>query len=210
MHGYSHIMLLTALISVPAVVPFCDELTTGNWRFTVSRIGRRKWSAAHLLNAVLCALLVVLTGIAVTALICAAVFPAGDAPFADRYGTAVVTLPAILQYLLSNCVYLLMLIPAAAVCTLTCSALMLNAYSAICLPLVAQFLCKQLAWRKYRENSLHPLWLLLDTDTLARPEYTFPVMFAVHPAAVLIPAYVCCLLVCGLLFSRIAERRLRQ
>lgn len=119
------------------------------------------------------------------------------------------TAPAILQYLAVNCVYLLMLIPAAAVFTLTCSALMMNAYSAICLPLVAQFLCKQLAWRKIRENG-NPRWLLLDTDTLARPEYTLPMMLGISPAAVLILAYLCCLLLCGLLFWRITERRLRQ
>ena len=115
-----------------------------------------------------------------------------------------------MRFLLSNCAYLLLLIPPAAACTLTGSAVLQNAYSAICLPLVVQFLCKQLAWRKYREDAANIRLLLLDTDTLARPEYWLPAMFPAHPAVLLSAAYLVCLAGSWLLFSRITERRLRQ
>lgn len=209
MHGYSHVMILTALTSFPAVIPFCDELATENYRFSVSRIGYRKWITAHWMNTIISALMVLIIGILILAIICAVTFPNGNAEFKECFYESYHTKFEILLFMFQNSIYLLLFCPVSASFVLLLCAHFKNCYSAICLPLVIQFLGKQLAWRKYHENIKNIKYLLLDTDVLARPQYWLPSMFSIHPAVILIPTYVIAMLVIYFLYYNIIMRKLR-
>lgn len=209
-HGNYHGIMLAAIAAVPAAVPLCDELVSGNYRFTVPRIGHRKWAAAKWCSAMIGAVAAVLPGLVISAMLCAALLPGESADFAMRLSEPCPDDAAVLCYLLKSCAYLPAFCAVSALCAMTVSACLLNAYSAICLPTVVQFLGKQLAWRKYYEDSAAVRLRILDADALLNPEIWLPEAFGVPDSTVLLAVYILTAAVLFCVFRAVTGRRLRQ
>ncbi len=210
LHGNYHNLFLPMLAAFPSVFPFCDEYSSGYYRFSVVRTTRHKWIQTQCIAAVITGWLVVLLGIGLIAAVCFAAFPSVDAPFAFVHTSQPLprTILAVLGELLSESSLLLMLTSANVLMILVAAACTRNGFSALCLPMVVLFLGKQIAERMTLRDATQLQWYFLDADALVNSRNWFAYLTDGRSALwLLLPMAIICVL-WGCCFELIMRRRL--
>lgn len=213
-----HLLFLPILAAFPSVILFCDSLSSGNFRFSLSRSSFRRWIGAQVSSTLLTAALMVLSAQSIIAVLCWSFFPHADAPFQLILYPKRIPDHALqtLLMMLNDISFILLYVLAIVLVILIAAALFRSPFPALCLPMVFQFLADQYARQITSQNllSMPPREDIraqfFSLQGFAYPHEWFPKWTGGHSVWWLLIPYAMVFCIGILLFFVVVRRRVRQ